>query len=109
MIATIGITDFAQQSLGDITFLELPSEGDEVKKDDPVGVIESVKAVSDIYAPVTGKVIEVNTSLIETPERLNDDPYTDGWLVKIETKEPKPELEGLMSAKEYEQFVEEKA
>lgn len=106
-IATVGITDFAQSSLGDITFVQLPKEGDRIKKDDPFGVVESVKAVSDLYAPITGRVIEVNEPVLKAPELLNEDPYTDGWMIKVEMKDI--EMEGLMTADEYSNYIEEKA
>ena len=108
-IATIGITDFAQASLGDITYLQLPKEGEEIKKDDPFGVVESVKAVSDLYAPVTGRVVEINHPLLSAPELINEDPYNEAWMIKVEVKEPEEELEGLMSPKEYKEYVEEKS
>ncbi len=104
-IATVGITDFAQSSLGDITYVSLPKAGQEIKKDDPFGVVESVKAVSDLYAPVSGRVMEVNEPLLKAPELLNEDPYADGWMIKVETKEI--ELDGLMSAEEYKDYIEE--
>jgi len=107
-IATIGITDFAQSSLGDITFVQLPKEGETLNKDDTFGVVESVKAVSDLFAPVSGRVIEVNDPIAQAPELLNDDPYNEGWLIKLETKDVEAELGELMSAKEYEQYVEDK-
>jgi len=105
-IATIGITDFAQEQLGDVVFVELPAVGDKVTKDEAMGVIESVKAVSDVYAPVSGKVLEVNDDLPESTEMVNEDPYGDGWMVKIELSDPS-EIADLMSAAEYEQFVSE--
>lgn len=104
-IATVGITDFAQSSLGDITFVQLPKEGDTIKKDDPIGVVESVKAVSDLYSPVTGRVMEVNEPVLKAPELLNEDPYVDGWMIKVETTEI--DLEGLMSPTEYTDYVED--
>ena len=107
-IATIGITDFAQEQLGDITFVQLPREGEEIKKNDPFGVVESVKAVSDLYAPVTGRVVEVNQPLLTAPELLNEDPYHDGWLIKVEIKD-ESDLEDLMSPDEYKDYVEEQA
>lgn len=107
-IATIGISDFAQQSLGDITFLQLPKEGEEVKKDDPFGVVESVKAVSDLYAPVSGRVVEINHPLLSAPELINEDPYNEAWLIKVEVKEPEEELEGLMDPAEYKEYIEDK-
>jgi glycine cleavage system H protein len=105
-IATIGITDFAQESLGDITYIQLPKEGDQITKDDPFGVVESVKAVSDLYAPVSGRVVEVNLPLLNAPELVNQDPYNDGWMLKIEVKD-NSELEGLMGEKEYKQYIED--
>jgi glycine cleavage system H protein len=105
-IATVGITDFAQEQLGDVVFVELPAVGDKVTKDEAMGVIESVKAVSDVYAPVSGKVLEVNDDLPENTEMVNEDPYGDGWMVKIELNDPS-EIADLMSAAEYEQFVSE--
>ncbi len=107
-IATIGISDFAQESLGDITYLQLPKEGENIQKDDPFGVVESVKAVSDLYAPVTGRVVEVNQPLLQSPELINDDPYTDGWLIKVEVKD-RSDLEDLMNDKAYRAYVEESA
>ena len=106
-IATVGITDFAQASLGDITYVQLPKEGDNVKKDDPFGVVESVKAVSDLYCPVTGRVVEVNQPLLNAPELLNEDPYSDGWMIKIEVKDHS-DLEDLMNEKEYKAYIEDK-
>lgn len=105
-VATVGITDYAQDQLGDIVFVELPAVGDKVSKEDAFGVVESVKAVSDIYAPVSGKVLEVNDDLPENPEMLNEDPYGDGWIIKIEMSDPE-ELDDLMNAAEYEQYVAE--
>jgi glycine cleavage system H protein len=105
-VATVGITDYAQDQLGDIVFVELPAVGDKVSKEDAFGVVESVKAVSDIYAPVSGKVLEVNDDLPENPEMLNEDPYGDGWIIKIEMSDPE-ELDDLMTAAEYEQYVAE--
>jgi glycine cleavage system H protein len=105
-VATVGITDYAQDQLGDIVFVELPAVGDKVSKEDAFGVVESVKAVSDIYAPVSGKVLEVNDDLPENPEMLNEDPYGDGWIIKIEMSD-RDELDDLMAAAEYEQHVAE--
>jgi glycine cleavage system H protein len=105
-VATVGITDYAQDQLGDIVFVELPAVGDKVSKEDAFGVVESVKAVSDIYAPVSGKVVEVNDDLPENPEMLNEDPYGDGWIIKIEMNDPE-ELQDLMTATEYEEYVAE--
>lgn len=105
-VATVGITDYAQDQLGDIVFVELPAVSDKVSKEDAFGVVESVKAVSDIYAPVSGKVLEVNDDLPENPEMLNEDPYGDGWIIKIEMSDPE-ELQDLMTATEYEEYVAE--
>lgn len=107
-IATVGITDFAQESLGDITYVQLPKEGEEIKKDDSFGVVESVKTVSDLYSPVTGRVVEVNLPLLNAPELINEDPYNDGWMIKVEVKDDS-DLEGLMSAEEYNEYIEEKS
>jgi glycine cleavage system H protein len=105
-IATIGITDYAQEQLGDIVYVELPETGTEVTKGDKFGVIESVKAVSDIYSPVTGTVVTVNTGLPNTPETVNEEPYGDGWMIRVEMSDPE-ELNDLMTAAEYEKFIKE--
>ena len=105
-IATIGISDFAQESLGDITYVQLPKEGDWIQKNDPFGVVESVKTVSDLYAPVSGRVVEVNHPILKAPELVNHDPYTDGWLVKVEVKDDS-DLQDLMDEKEYKQYIED--
>ena len=93
-----------QEQLGDVVFVELPAVGDKVSKDDAIGVVESVKAVSDVYAPVSGTVLEVNDDLPENPELVNEDPYGDGWMVKIEISDP-TDLDELMTAAEYEAYV----
>ncbi|MBI1818505.1 MAG: glycine cleavage system protein GcvH [Deltaproteobacteria bacterium] len=103
-VATIGITDYAQEQLGDIVFVELPAIGDKVTKDDAFCVVESVKAVSDVYAPVSGVVLEVNDDLPDSPDMLNEDVYGDGWMVKIEMSDT-TDLDDLMTAAEYEEFV----
>lgn len=105
-VATIGITDYAQEQLGDVVFVELPAVGDKVTKDEAMGVVESVKAVSDIYAPVSGKVLEVNDDLPDSPEMINEDAYGDGWMVKIEISDP-TDLDDLMNGEAYEQYVAE--
>ena len=105
-IATIGITDFAQDSLGDVVFVELPEVGSKVVAGKPFGVVESVKAVSDIYSPVTGEVVEVNEELPDTPETVNNSPYEDAWMIKVRLDDP-GELDGLMGAEAYQKFVEE--
>ena len=103
-VATIGITDHAQDQLGEIVYLELPSVGEKISKDDPFGVVESVKAVSDIYAPVSGTVIEVNEDLPESPGVVNEDPYGDGWLIKVRVSDPS-DFEDLMDSDEYEEMI----
>ena len=105
-IATIGITDYAQEQLGDVVYIELPETGTQVTKGDKFGVVESVKAVSDIYSPVTGTVVTVNTGLPNTPEMVNEEPYGDGWMIRVEMSDPE-ELNDLMTAAEYEKFIEE--
>ncbi|MDA8234782.1 MAG: glycine cleavage system protein GcvH [Clostridia bacterium] len=105
--AVIGITDLAQSLLGDVVFVELPQVGVEFAAHDTMGIIESVKAVSDIYAPVSGKVLEVNTALEDSPEIVNQDAFGKGWLVVLEIKDA-DELGGLLSAEDYEKlFAEE--
>ena len=103
----IGITDYAQESLGDIVFVELPKVGTELTAGKTFGTVESVKAVSDLYAPASGTVVEVNAELATSPERVNKDPH-GAWMVKIALKNPK-ELDALMSAADYEKFVAEEA
>lgn len=103
-VATVGITDYAQDQLGEIVYIELPAIGDKISKDDPCGVVESVKAVSDIYAPISGTVVEVNEELPESPETVNEDPYGDGWLIKVKVSDA-AELDDLMDSAEYEQMV----
>lgn len=107
-VATIGITDHAQEQLGDVVFVELPSVGDRVEKADAFGVVESTKAVSDVYAPLSGEVSDVNDDLPDNPELINEDPYGDGWMVKI-TLGDKADLEDLMTADEYRKFIEDSA
>lgn len=104
--AMVGITDFAQDSLGDVVYLELPQAGTEVEKDSPFGVVESVKSVSDLYAPLSGKIFEVNTPLMDQPEVINEDPYGDGWMLKIEIDD-QSEVDNLLSVEEYKEFIEE--
>jgi len=105
-VAIIGITEYAQQELGDVVYVELPEAGEKIVKDDPFGAVESVKAVSDIYAPVSGTVIEVNDMLPDGPETINDDPYGDGWMIKVEMSD-KDDLKDLMSAEEYAEYLEQ--
>ena len=103
-VATVGLTDHAQDQLGEIVYIELPAVGDKVSKDDPFGVVESVKAVSDIYAPVTGTVIEINEDLPESPETVNEDPYGDGWLIKVKIADM-TDLDDLMDNEEYAEML----
>ena len=105
-IATIGISAFALDQLGDVVFLELPDVGDSVEVGSTLGTIESVKAVEDLYPPVSGTVIERNEIALESPEMLADDPYGEGWLVKVKVDDPDDELADAMSAKEYRAQVE---
>jgi glycine cleavage system H protein len=105
-VATIGITDHAQEQLGDVVYIELPKEGEEVKKDEAFGVIESVKAVSDLFSPVDGKVIEVNDPLLDGPGIVNDDPYEEGWMIRVQMTDPS-DVEELMTAEEYAEYVAE--
>ncbi len=107
-VVTVGITDHAQQQLGDVVFVELPAVGDRVEKADAFGVVESTKAVSDVYAPVSGEIAEVNDDLPDNPELINEDPYGDGWMVKI-TVGDRADLDDLMTAEEYRRYVEESA
>ena len=102
---TIGITDYAQDQLGDIVFVELPAVGTAISAKQKLGEIESVKAVSELFAPVSGEVTEANDGLADSPEAVNDDPYGDGWMVKMRLSDA-AELEGLLSADEYEAFIE---
>ena len=97
----IGLTDYAIEQLGDIVFLELPSAGDEFEKGETFANIESVKAASEIYMPIGGKIVEVNEELIDSPEKLNEDCYEGGWLVKIESDVPESEFDDLLTYDEY--------
>ncbi|WP_178917935.1 glycine cleavage system protein GcvH [Natronomonas gomsonensis] len=99
--AHIGITDFAQDELGDVVFVELPEVGASVDKDEEFGVIESIKAVSDLYAPVSGEVVSVNEDLFDAPELVNEDPFGDGWMLEVDL-EDESELEALLSPADYE-------
>lgn len=104
--ARIGISDHAQEALGDLVFVELPAVGDEISQGDPCAVVESVKAASDIYAPVSGKVIAINEQLDTDPAVINTEPYDDGWLFQLELSD-RDELEGLKSAEAYEASLED--
>jgi glycine cleavage system H protein len=107
-VVTIGITDYAQDSLGDVVYLELPEEGSAVSKDDTFGVVESVKAVSDLYSPVTGDCVEANDALVDSPEVINDDPYGEGWMIKVSIESPDAVTDTL-SAEEYKKYIEEES
>jgi glycine cleavage system H protein len=102
----VGISEHAQEELGDIVFVELPSVEEELDQFEEFGVIESVKAVSDVFMPVSGVIVEVNEDLMDEPEKINEDPFGSGWLIKVEIKD-KGELDELMDSKEYEAFLEE--
>ncbi len=103
---TVGITDYAQDSLGEIVFVELPEEGSKVSQSEPFGVVESVKTSSDLFAPVSGTVIEVNQSIVDDPGTLNDDPMNDGWMIRIEMDTEK-ELANLIRAPEYKKLIQD--
>lgn len=103
-VATIGITDFAVDSLGDIVFVELPQKGTQINQFSTFGEVESVKAASEIYTPISGEIIEINENLETEPELLNNSPYENGWLIKVKMSDP-TEMEKLMDSKAYEQFV----
>jgi glycine cleavage system H protein len=102
----VGITDFAQDALGDVVYVDLPEEGTEVTAGDPFGEVESTKSVSDIYSPVTGRIVERNGNLGETPDLVNRDPYGEGWMVVVEAADPS-EIDRLMDAAGYRRMVEE--
>jgi glycine cleavage system H protein len=107
-IGTIGITDYAQKELGDVVFVELPQVGSQLEAGDELGSIESVKAVSDLFVPVSGEVVEVNEALADNPQLVNTDPWGDGWMVKIKLSDA-TEADELMSAEEYDEFVEKES
>ncbi|HEU5139960.1 MAG TPA: glycine cleavage system protein GcvH [Bacillales bacterium] len=102
----IGITDFAQDELGDIVFVELPEEGDELEADEPFGSVESVKTVSELYAPISGKVVEINEELDDSPEFVNESPYEKAWMVIVEPSD-ESEIDKLMNADDYEKMIQE--
>ena len=105
-VAQVGITDYAQEALGDIVFLELPECGTHFDHGDTFGVVESVKAVSDLYSPLTGTIREINEILVDAPEGINEHPYDDGWMISIELDD-ESELEELMELEDYRKYVEE--
>lgn len=106
-VATIGITDYAQNELGDVVFVELPKPGDKIVAGKSFGTVESVKAVSEIYAPVSGEVVEGNAGLHDTPEKINSDPHSSAWLIKVRVADPAA-VKSLMDAAAYEAYVAEK-
>lgn len=105
-VATVGISDFAQEQLGDVVFVELPEIGADISAGDQVAVVESVKAASEVYSPVTGEVVEVNESIVEDPAGINGDAEGEGWFFKVKLSDPS-ELDDLMDAKAYAAFVKE--
>lgn len=105
---TIGITDYAQDQLGEVVFVDLPDEGENFTQGDAFGSVESVKSVSDVFCPVSGKVVEVNDPLLDGPEVLNEDPYGEGWMVKIEVSNLK-ELDSLFNKQQYQDFISEES
>ena len=102
--ATVGITDFAQGELGDIVYLDITTKGQELSQQDVFGTVEAVKTVSDLFMPVSGKVSEVNPVLEGSPEKVNEDPYGEGWLIKVEVTNP-AEIDGLLSAQAYKELI----
>lgn len=102
----IGITDFAQHELGDIVFVELPQVGDVIKTNEPFGSVESVKTVSELYAPISGKIVEINSELEDSPEFVNESPYEKAWMITIEPADVS-ELEALLTAEQYKELIEE--
>ncbi len=105
-LVTVGISQFAVDKLGDVTQVDLPREGEMLKQNDPFGSVESVKAVSDLLSPVSGKVVKVNTTLQDSPEYVNEEPYDGGWMIQIEVSKPE-EMKKLMDAAAYETFLQE--
>jgi len=103
-LGTVGITDYAQDQLGDLVYLDLPSPGTQVKQFDKLGEIESVKAVSDLYSPVSGELVEVNQEVIDRPELVNQSPYEEGWLVRLRLADP-AELDSLLTAQQYDELI----
>lgn len=105
-IATIGISSFAQDQLGEVVYVDLPSEGDSLSAGDSFGEIESVKSVSELFAPVSGEIVEVNSALSDTPETVNSDPHGAGWMIKLRMSD-QGELDALLSAEDYDAFITE--
>ncbi|MRR11790.1 glycine cleavage system protein GcvH [bacterium] len=107
-VAVIGISDFAQDQLGEVVYVDLPSAGDTLSAGDSFGEVESVKSVSELFTPVSGEILEVNDVLDDAPETVNEDPYGDGWMIKVRLSDPS-EVDGLMDAAGYEAFIAEEA
>ncbi len=107
-VGTIGITDYAQHELGDVVYVDLPEVGDTFEAGDPFGSVESVKAVSEVFCPISGEVVEVNSKLEESPELINQSPHEKAWMVKVRITNP-DELKELLSAEEYEEYLQEQA
>lgn len=103
-LAVIGITDYAQNSLGDVVYVELPKAGEKFEANEPFGSVESVKAVSEVFTPVTGAVVTINESLADEPEKVNSDPYGDGWMIRLRMDKPS-DVDSLLNAAEYEDFT----
>jgi glycine cleavage system H protein len=104
-VVVVGISDYAQDELGDVVFVELPNVGDTLEAGKPFGVVESVKAASDLYTPITGEVVAVNEALQDKPETINESPFAEGWIMKVKPADP-TQLEGLMDADSYKAFTE---
>jgi len=103
-VAIVGITDHAQNQLGDVVYVELPKIGDEFAANEPFGSVESVKAVSEVYSPVSGEIVAINTALTDAPEKVNVDPYGAGWMIRVKMKHP-GEVDSMLTAAEYEDFT----
>ncbi len=106
-VAVVGITDYAQHELGDVVYVELPQVGDHVTQSEPFGVVESVKAASDLFAPVSGEVIEINAALEDAPELVNNDPYGQGWMIKVRPSNWEAERANLLDAEAYRRLIEQ--
>lgn len=107
-VATVGITDYAQKELGDVVFVELPQPGSQLDAGDELGSIESVKAVSELFSPVSGEVVEINEALADNPALVNTDPWGDGWMIRIRVSDP-TEVDELMTAEEYDEYIEKES
>jgi len=103
-VAVVGITDYAQDSLGDVVYVEVPKAGDEFAANEPFGSVESVKAVSEVFSPVSGEVVGINETLADAPEKVNTDPYGEGWMIRVQMTKP-GEVDSMLTAAEYEDFT----